>query len=130
MSLPLDVSSVFGLCGQKTVETMVKAIEESFKNECQLTYNEQTKTFTILNSREISRKTIQEIFSRESYDGWQPQVQFFPDREGNKIVKLIGVQEEIQKEVYKVPGPSSDFDRIVEWFERDKRRVVALKNKL
>ncbi|CDZ79603.1 bifunctional 3-demethylubiquinone-9 3-methyltransferase/ 2-octaprenyl-6-hydroxy phenol methylase [Candidatus Rubidus massiliensis] len=91
MSYSFDASRVigFGVSGQQTARQMAEAIEKSFKDKCELIYNEVTKKFTILSSREISVETIQEVFSKYKYDGWQPEVENLTDSEGNKIVTLI-----------------------------------------
>lgn len=97
MSLYFDPSQVigFGIAGQQTASYMAEAIESSFKGKSSLIYNQQTKTFTVLNSKEIDVESIQQVFSKYKYDGWEPKVESFPNRD--KTIKLI-----------MIPGPKVD----------------------
>lgn len=91
MSISLNPST-FSECrpfSEQTARNMVEALKDSFNDKCSLLYNEQTKTFTILNSKEISSEKITEAFATRLYDGWQPKIKKSTDNEGNKRINLI-----------------------------------------
>jgi 2-polyprenyl-3-methyl-5-hydroxy-6-metoxy-1,4-benzoquinol methylase len=118
MSCCFDASRVvgFGVSGQQTVRQMAEAIEKPFKGKCELIYNEVTKKFTILNSSEVSIETIQDIFSKHKYDGWQPEVESLADSEGNKIAKLIMVSPQARDSLIpasKLGAKQSEFDQSI-----------------
>lgn len=52
-------------------------------------YDEDEKTFTIMNSRDVSIQTIQQLFAEKTYRLWEPKIQGQTDWEGNKMVKLV-----------------------------------------
>ena len=78
----------FGTVGVNTAETMQKAAENHNLN---LSYDSVNKQFTILNSSHMSKESVQDIFNKYSYNGWEPEVKNETDDRGNFLVGLKSV---------------------------------------
>jgi len=78
----------YGTTGQVTA---MKMNEAATSHSLGLTYNTDSKRFTVLGSSYLSKEALEKIFAKKNYDGWQPQVLDETDSFGNRVVRLADV---------------------------------------
>ena len=73
MSIPSNSSQSlvnrFGRSGQESETTMSKTLQNY---DLRIQYNSTSNQFTVLNSADLSKQKIQEIFDTCSYSMWKP----------------------------------------------------------
>lgn len=77
----------YGNSGKNTILEMAKALES---RSLSLTYNLETRKFTVLGSSKFDMQSIKEIFRDIRGGDWQPQVLDETDMHGNRLVRLRG----------------------------------------
>lgn len=80
----------FGTFGQESLRKMNKTLTA---HSLGLTFNYNTKKFTVLRSASLSRQDIEQIFAKKSYRGWAPKVLEETDTTGNRLVQFRAIIE-------------------------------------
>ena len=84
---------------------IVKSLEfASSDKNLKLSYNANSRDFTILNSSNVSIETIEEIFANQNFQAWQSQVQNKIDQYGNRLVTFIPITDRVLPEEAKRLG--------------------------
>ena len=86
----LELAQNIGLTGQATIKKMADALKS---HSLQMRYCNGSETFIILNSAGISKRIIENIFLKNSYEGWEPEVLDRVDSLGNRQVQLRSIPE-------------------------------------
>ena len=92
MSIPsFDPKTVsgYGSVGQKTAQKMYESLSAHFLG---LFYEPSTKTFTILDSASLEDEKIKQIFAKNYYEWWKPELLKEVDSDGNHLVRLIHIR--------------------------------------
>lgn len=79
------IVSGYGILGQATAREMASTLKA---HSLSLTYNPENKRFTILNTSDLDKDSIEKIFSKAVYEGWYPQVLDETDEAGNRLAQL------------------------------------------
>lgn len=75
----------YGTLGEQTIDNMTAALKI---HSMALTYNEETKKFTVDGSSGLGKEAIEKIFAKNIYRAWVPIVLDETDPFGNQLVKL------------------------------------------
>jgi hypothetical protein len=80
--------SAFGPFGRETIAKMERSLSN---RSLSLSYDQQSKIFTILNSAVLGKEAVQGILSEHTYEVWDPELLDRRDRFGNYLVRLLNL---------------------------------------
>ncbi|MES2198772.1 MAG: hypothetical protein V4489_01195 [Chlamydiota bacterium] len=75
----------FGSAGQETARKMSYAAQS---HSLAITYDSESKKFTVLESSNLSKEKVEKIFNESKYEGWYPKVLDSIDALGNRVAVL------------------------------------------
>ncbi len=78
----------YGTTGQDTARKMSEAAES---HSLAITYDSDSKKFTVLNSANLGKEAVAAIFNEKKYEGWEPKVLNTTDSLGNRVVQLKSI---------------------------------------
>jgi hypothetical protein len=80
----------YGPVAANNLEILSQALTQS---KATLSYDSDTKQFTILNSQDIEKEDLKSLFKQIPFYTWAPELQYKPDEKGNKIFTMVDVSD-------------------------------------
>lgn len=80
----------FGTHGQQAAVFLTEVVRR-LPDSCRLTYDQNTKVYTILGSQNVSLSNLKEGLLSQNFRGWMPSIKKYSDNEGNIRLELIAL---------------------------------------